>query len=158
MDRFRSLENESILLVENDPTIRVTLTAAFGRIGCRVKGFDSAEAGLVGFKSQPFSVVISDFKLPGIDGLTFLREVMTRGDNIVKILISGYADNKMVAEARKIDVDAVLEKPFTLESLFNVLKEKIEDRKASNGLSGYTVATRTETSNANTMSERTKGG
>jgi two-component system C4-dicarboxylate transport response regulator DctD len=146
------------LLVENDPTIRVTLTAAFGRIGCRVKGFDSAEAGLVGFKSQPFSVVISDFKLPGIDGLAFLREVMTRGDNIVKILIPGYADNKMVAEARKIDVDAVLEKPFTLESLFNVLKEKIEDRKASNGLSGYTVATRTETSNANTMSERTKGG
>jgi two-component system C4-dicarboxylate transport response regulator DctD len=158
MDRFQSLENESILLVENDPTIRVTLTAAFGRIGCRVKGFDSAEAGLVGFKSQPFSVVISDFKLPGIDGLAFLREVMTRGDNIVKILISGYADNKMVAEARKIDVDAVLEKPFTLESLFNVLKEKIENRKASNGLSGYTVATRTETSNANTMSERTKGG
>ena len=158
MDRFQSLENESILLVENDPTIRVTLTAAFGRIGCRVKGFDSAEAGLVGFKSQPFSVVISDFKLPGIDGLAFLREVMTRGDNIVKILISGYADNKMVAEARKIDVDAVLEKPFTLESLFNVLKEKIENRKASNGLSGYTVATRTETSNANTISERTKGG
>jgi len=158
MERFQSLENESILLVENDPTIRVTLTAAFGRIGCRVKGFDSAEAGLVGFKSQPFSVVISDFKLPGIDGLAFLREVMTRGDNIVKILISGYADNKMVAEARKIDVDAVLEKPFTLESLFNVLKEKIENRKASNGLSGYTVATRTETSNANTMSERTKGG
>lgn len=158
MDRFRSLENESILLVENDPTIRVTLTAAFGRIGCRVKGFDSAEAGLVEFQSHRFSVVISDFKLPGMDGLTFLREVMTRGDNIVKILISGYADNKMVAEARKIDVDAVLEKPFTLESLFNVLKEKIEDRKASNGLSGYTVATRTETSNANTMSERTKGG
>jgi two-component system C4-dicarboxylate transport response regulator DctD len=158
MDRFRSLENESILLVENDPTIRDTLTAAFGRIGCRVKGFDSAEAGLVEFQSHSFSVVISDFKLPGMDGLTLLREVMTPGDNIVKILISGYADNKMVAEARKIDVDAVLEKPFTLESLFNVLKEKIEDRKASNGLSGCAVATRTETSNANTMSERTKGG
>ena len=54
------------------------------------------------------------------------------GDNIVKILISGYADNKMVAGARKIDVDAVLEKPFTLESLFYILKEKIEDRKVSN--------------------------
>ena len=51
---------------------------------------------------------------------------MTRGDNIVKILISGYADNKMVAEARKIDADAVLEKIFTLESLFNILKEKLK--------------------------------
>jgi DNA-binding NtrC family response regulator len=158
MDRFRSLENESILLVENDPTIRVTLTAAFGRIGCRVKGFDSAEAGLVEFKSQPFSVVISDFKLPGMDGLTFLREVMTRGDNIVKILISGYADNKMVAEARKIDVDAVLEKPFTLESLFNVLKEKVEDRRIANGLSRYALGTCTEAPNTNAISERTKGG
>jgi DNA-binding NtrC family response regulator len=158
MDRFQSLENESILLVENDPTIRVTLTAAFSRIGCRVKGFDSAESGLVEFKSQPFSVVISDFKLPGMDGLTFLREVMTRGDNIVTILISGYADNKMVAEARKIDVDAVLEKPFTLESLFSILKEKINGRKVSNGLSGYAVATHTETPNTNKMSERTKGG
>ncbi len=44
------------------------------------------------FQSHCFSVVISDFKLPGMDGLTFLREVMTRGDNIVKILISGYFD------------------------------------------------------------------
>lgn len=126
MDRFRSLANESILLVENDPTIRVTLTAAFSWIGCRVKGYDSTEEGLAEFKNHRFSVVISDFKLPGIDGLTFLREVMTRGDNIVKILISGYADNKMVAEARKIDADAVLEKIFTLESLFNILKEKLK--------------------------------
>ncbi|MGA8019610.1 MAG: response regulator [Desulfobacterales bacterium] len=157
MDRFRSLENESILLVENDLTIRETLMAAFSRIGCRVKGFDSAEEGLAEFKNHCFSVVISDFKLPGMDGLTFLREVMTRGDNIVKILISGYADNRMVAEARKIDVDVVLEKPFTLESLFNILQEKIEDRKVSNGPSGYAVATRTETPNTNTMSERTKG-
>ena len=89
------------------------------------------------FKSQPFSVVISDFKLAGMDGRTFLREVMNRGDNTVKILISGYADNQMVAEARKIDVDAVLEKSFTLESLFNILKEKIEDRKVSKGFSGH---------------------
>ena len=110
------------------------------------------------FKSQPFSVVISDFKLAGMDGRTFLREVMNRGDNTVKILISGYADNQMVAEVRKIDVDAVLEKPFTLESHFNILKEKIEDRKVSNGFSGNVVATRTETPNTNTMSERTKGG
>ena len=158
MDRFRCLENESILLVENDPTIRGTLTAAFSRIGCRLKGFDSAEEGLAEFKNSRFSVVISDFKLPGMDGLTFLREVMTRGDNIVKILISGFADNKMVVGARKIDVDAVLEKPFTLESLFNILKEKIEDRKVSNGLSGYAVATRTEAPNTNAKSERTKGG
>jgi len=132
--------------------------AAFNRIGCRVKGFDSAEAGLVEFKSQPFSVVISDFKLAGMDGLSFLREVMNRGDNTVKILISGYADNQMVAEARKIDVDAVLEKPFTLESLFSILKEKIKDRKVSNGLSGYAAATRTETPTKNEKSERTKGG
>jgi two-component system C4-dicarboxylate transport response regulator DctD len=125
MDRFRNLENKSILLVENDRTIRETLTSAFSRIGCRVKGFDSAEAGLAECQHHRFSLVISDFKLPGMDGLTFLREVLTRDKNIVTVLISGFADNQTVSEARKIHVDAVLEKPFTLESLFAVLKEKI---------------------------------
>ena len=158
MNRFKSLESESILLVENDLTIRETLMAAFSRIGCRVKGFDSAEEGLAEFKNHCCSVVISDFKLPGMDGLSFLREVMTRGDNIACILISGYVDSKMVAKARKIEVDAVLEKPFTLESLFNILKEKIEDRQVSNGLSGYAVATRTEAPPKNEKSERMKGG
>ena len=125
MDRFRSLENKRILLVENDPMIRETLTTAFSRLGCRVKGFDSAEAGLAEFKNHHFSVVISDFKLPGMDGLTFFREVLTRDKNIVTILISGFADNQTVSEAREIHVDAVLEKPFTLEALFAILKEKI---------------------------------
>ena len=144
MDRFRSLENKRILLVENDPTIRETLTTAFSRLGCRVKGFDSAEAGLAEFKNHHFSVVISDFKLAGMDGLTFFREVLDRDDNIVTILISGFADNETVSEAHKIHVDAVLEKPFTLESLFAILKEKIEGRKTSNGLSGYTFGPDTE--------------
>lgn len=158
MDRFRSLENESILLVENDPTIRETLTAAFSRIGCRVKGFDSAEAGLVEFQNHRFSVVISDFKLPGMDGLTFFREVLTQNDNIVTVLISGFADNETVSEAHKIHVDAVLEKPFTLESLFTVLQEKIEGRKTANGLSGYTFGPATEAPTTSERSEKTKGG
>ncbi|MGW8188358.1 MAG: response regulator [Desulfobacterales bacterium] len=110
------------------------------------------------FKNHRFSVVISDFKLPGMDGLTFLRELMTRGDNIVKILISSYADNKMVAEARKVHVDAVLEKPFTLESLFTVLQEKIEGRKTSSELSDYTFGSDTEAPTTGERSEKTKGG
>ena len=158
MDCFRSLENKSILLVENDPTIRETLTAAFSRIGCRVKGFDSAEAGLVEFQNHRFSVVISDFKLPGMDGLTFFREVLTQNDNIVTVLISGFADNETVSEARKIHVDVVLEKPFTLESLFTILKQKFDGRKTSNGLSGCSFRSQTETPTNSEKSEKTKGG
>ena len=128
MDRFKILENENILLIENDLVIMQTLIAAFSRIGCRANGFNSAEKGLTEFKNQSFSFVISDFKLPGMDGLVFLQEVMTRRKSIVTILISGYVNNDMVAAASKIDVDAVLEKPFTLESLLNVLKERVKDR------------------------------
>lgn len=71
---------------------------------------------------------------------------------------SGFAANETVSEAYKIHVDAVLEKPFTLESLFDVLREKIEARKVSNGLSVHAVGTRTESPNTKAMSERTKGG
>lgn len=113
----------------NARTIRETLMALFKRVGCRSEGVGSAEAGLTKLQDHEFGVVYSDFNLPGMDGVAFLRGVVARNPNTIKVLISGYADNQMVSEARKLNIDVLLDKPFTLESLLGVLKEKVEGRK-----------------------------
>jgi len=158
MDRFRGLKNEQIMVVENDRTIRETVVAALNRMGCHIKGFESAEEGLAEIQKHHFGVIISDLRLPGMDGLAFFREMSTLGGHAVKILITGYADNEMVSAAREVNVDSVLEKPFTLEYLFTVLEEKIAGRGTSSGISEGAFASDGNAPTMSQRSEKTKGG
>jgi two-component system C4-dicarboxylate transport response regulator DctD len=130
---FRGIENKRVLLVEDDRIIRQTLLAAFELAGSPAKAVYLAEEGLAAFQNDHYSVVISDFKLSGLDGLTFLRKIHSLAANTIRILISGYADNQMVSEAGKVHIDAFLEKPFTFAMLFSVLNEIIKRRRESAG-------------------------
>ncbi|HEX9204754.1 MAG TPA: response regulator, partial [Candidatus Deferrimicrobiaceae bacterium] len=75
-----------VAIVEDDPLLRDSL-ALFLRVkGCRVQTFGSAEeAGSVG-KLGGFAIVISDFLLPGEDGLSFLRRVRAASKTVITVI------------------------------------------------------------------------
>ena len=117
MDIFNRIKNMKILLVDDDEWIRDSLSIFFEAEGCNLLTFETAEEAIEAVKQQVYDIVISDYKLPGMDGLEFLRRVKEKQPNAFEILITAYANCEIVKEADEIGVKDIIPKPFTSEDV-----------------------------------------
>ena len=114
-----------VLVVDDQLTMRALIRSALQEIG--IKDIADAGDGEEGFKAlveRPAHLVISDFNMPKVDGLTFLRAVRTHEPTkkAAFIMLTGRADKELVQRAVQFGVNNYLVKPFTV----GTLKEKIE--------------------------------
>ena len=117
MDLFSKLKEMQTLLIDDDEWIRDSLCLFFESEGCRLLAFETAEEALEELKSQVYDLIIVDYKLPGMDGLEFLKRIQKAHSNTLKVLISAYGSNEVVSEAKKLGIHDFIEKPFTSESI-----------------------------------------
>ena len=92
MNPFNELKDFKTLLVDDDEFIRDSLKMAFSSKGCSMRAAESAEEGLEAIKKEQFDIIISDFRLPGMNGLDFLRLATVTQPGAVNILITAYRD------------------------------------------------------------------
>ena len=114
-----------VLVVDDFPTMRRIVKNILKQIG--FENIDEAENGKDAFKklkSGDYGLVVSDWNMPVMDGLEFLKNV--RNDSQLKdipfLMVTAEAEKEKVIEAIKAGVDNYIVKPFTGE----VLKEKLE--------------------------------
>ena len=124
MDIFNRIKNMKILLVDDDEWIRDSLSLFFEAEGCNLLTFETAEEGMEAVKKQAYDIVISDYKLPGMDGLEFLRSVKKKQPQTFEILITAYANCEI---AKEIGVKDIIPKPFTSEDVETSLSRIIEN-------------------------------
>ena len=122
MNVITKLKTLKTLLVDDDPFIRDAMKLAFKRKQFSLCTADTAEEGLKAMYAESFDIIISDFKLPGISGLTFLKQAVASQPGSVKLLISATGSDEVVSEAYRIGVHDFLPKPFTLETLLATLR------------------------------------
>jgi DNA-binding NtrC family response regulator len=127
MDIFRRIKNMKIMLIDDDEWIRDSLSFFFEAEGCNLLTFETAEEGMDAVKQKAYNIVISDYKLPGMDGLEFLRRVKEKQPKIFEVLITAYANCEIVKEAKKIGVKDIIPKPFTSEDVETSLARIIEN-------------------------------
>lgn len=132
MDPFRKLIKMKPLLVDDDDLIRDALSLAFMNKGCFLLTTETAEEGLRALEKESFDIIISDLKLPGIDGLEFFRHATVSRSNTVKVLITAYGDENVVSQAFGIGVHDFIEKPFSIKKLITSLAILVEKH---NGMS-----------------------
>lgn len=118
-------ERLRVIVVDDQLSIRGLVRTGLNNIGIsEVREFGSGAEALSGIKAQPANIVISDFNMPQMDGLEFLRAL--RADQSFKntafILLTGRADKDLVKRAVQFGANNYLVKPFTVA----VLKQKIE--------------------------------
>ncbi|MBW1709266.1 MAG: response regulator [Deltaproteobacteria bacterium] len=117
-----------ILLIDDDEWIRDSLTLFFEGEGCHLLAFETAEEAMAELKTQPYDIIITDYKLPGIDGLEFLKRIKEPYPNTMKILISAYGSEEVVSEGIKHGIHDFIEKPFVTktieESLTRIIKKR----------------------------------
>lgn len=119
--------DEMILLVDDDPNIlngyRRTLRKHF-----RLKTALGSQQGIKTFREEgPFAVVISDMKMPEMDGIEFLQRVQDHDPETVRIMLTGYAEFNTVIEAiNKGHIFRFITKPCSAEDMTRVIQDGIK--------------------------------
>ena len=116
-------EKARILLVEDDGPIRSSMRTFFEAEGCKFLGVESAEKALEEVGRQHYDVIIADYRLPGMDGLEFLRTIREDHPQTKKIFTSVVAERELFSEARQMGASGCIEKPLTVEKIEQLLSQ-----------------------------------
>ena len=112
-----------IMLIDNDKYVRESLGLFFAGGQLKFLIFKSASEGLNSLKYQDIDVVISDYFLPDMDGLTFLKQVGIKKPGITRILMATIVTDELKKEISMAGIDTFLEKPLSIASIENILCE-----------------------------------
>ena len=126
MDLFRKLKEMQMLLIDEDGWIRDSMSLFFEGEGCHFLAVETAEEGLKALKRQAYDIIFVDYKLPGIDGLEFLKRIQETHPDTIKILISAYGNEDVVSEAKRMGIQDFIEKPFTIKTIEESLSRLIQ--------------------------------
>ncbi|MBM3216853.1 sigma-54-dependent Fis family transcriptional regulator [Candidatus Poribacteria bacterium] len=108
----------TILVIDDDSSGRTTLAGYLRKCGYRVLEAASGEAGLMAANgSEPIHVVLSDIRMPGIDGIEVLRRLRTGNPELAVLLVTAFASVPQAVEAVKIGAWDYLPKPIDLDEL-----------------------------------------
>jgi DNA-binding NtrC family response regulator len=89
----------------------------------------SGEAAIEALDGFAFDVIVSDFRLPGVDGRTVIDAAVTRYPGIVAIVVTGYGTVKDAVETIKLGASDFIAKPFQFDELLHVVKSGLEARR-----------------------------
>ena len=117
-----------ILVVDDDASIRETFEQHLGEAGFEVKSSASAEEALGILGSFEPALVITDLKLPGMDGLELLDRIKAALDDVEVVLITAHEDMKSAVAAMKAGAYDYLVKPLDLDQIDLVVRRGLRER------------------------------
>jgi DNA-binding response OmpR family regulator len=110
-----------LLLIEDDVNVAQVLSDTFEKQGHVLKVFHSGEEGLAELNRERPDAVLLDLRLPKMGGLDILRQIRSRDTELPVIIVTGYPDHKDIAEAMRLGVTDVVQKPYVLKHFSEAL-------------------------------------
>ncbi|MCK5162281.1 MAG: sigma-54-dependent Fis family transcriptional regulator, partial [Desulfobacula sp.] len=123
------MKGYKILIVEDDQKMNQGLLHIISKQGYTVQSVDSGEKALEQIKDTQFDLIISDLKLPGIDGRQLLKATKKYDANILFVIITAYGTVDTAVSAMKEGAEDYILKPFDMEELRLVIKKIMEKRE-----------------------------
>ena len=117
-----------ILVVDDDAGVRATIARALAELGYAVTEAADAETAIALARERSLSLVILDYIMPGMDGAEAAREIAAIDPDLPIVFSTGHAALRALRAAAGEDV-RVLEKPFTLDELDALLRERLAERR-----------------------------
>jgi DNA-binding NtrC family response regulator len=118
-----------VLLVEDEAPLREALAEQLADRGYAVEQAESGEAALARLADFAYDVIITDLRLPGIDGSAVIDAALDRYPDIVAIVVTGYGTVKDAVEAIKRGAWDFVSKPFQIDELLHALNAALEQRR-----------------------------
>jgi DNA-binding NtrC family response regulator len=107
----------NVLIVDNDKDMCRILSDIFKHSGIKVNIAYDGESALAKVKKQPYDLMILDYKLSGISGITVLGKARQIRPNLKIIMISAFGNESCKARAKELGAYAFLDKPFNIKGL-----------------------------------------
>ncbi|MFH0931666.1 MAG: sigma-54 dependent transcriptional regulator [Candidatus Zixiibacteriota bacterium] len=119
----------NILVVDDEVVICKSIQRILSPEGFEVKTAQSGEEALEKLSQESFDIVITDLKMPGMDGMELLTKIKEKDPEIVVIMITGYSTVQTAVRAMKMGALDYIPKPFTPEELIVVVEKALEKKK-----------------------------
>ncbi|MBE7926229.1 sigma-54-dependent transcriptional regulator [Pseudomonas saudiphocaensis] len=118
-----------VLLVDDDPYLRKALSQTLDLAGLSVLDLDDARNLAQRLPADWPGVVVSDIRMPGIDGLQLLQQLQSHDAELPVLLITGHGDVQLAVQAMRAGVYDFLEKPFPSEALLDSVRRALALRQ-----------------------------
>ena len=125
------LDMAKILIVDDERDIVLVLRTLLTSNGYEVREASNGLAGLKMFQSQFFDLVITDLRMPTMDGMSFLREVKQLDPVTPVIILTAYTSLETAAEARERGALIYMGKPFQIDELLSVVNRAVSKNKGT---------------------------
>jgi FixJ family two-component response regulator len=123
-------EKPTVIVIDDDASMRRVLTKLLNSVGLRAEVFDSAAAFLESSFQDTAGCLILDIRLPGLSGLDLQAELAREDIHLPIVFITGHADVPMSVKAMKAGAIDFLTKPFRDQDLLDAVSAALErDRK-----------------------------
>jgi DNA-binding NtrC family response regulator len=121
--------SKHLLLVEDEAPLREAVAEQLADRGYSVQQADSGEAALACLAEFAFDIIVTDLRLPGIDGSAVVEAAVGRYPDIIAIVVTGYGTVKDAVEAIKRGASDFVNKPFQIDELLHALQSALEQRR-----------------------------
>ncbi len=120
----------SLLFVDDEPSILSSLKRLFRPHGYQIFTGEGGAAGLEILEKEAIDLVISDMRMPNMDGAHFLEQVRLRWPDTIRILLTGYADmESTIAAINKGQIYRYINKPWDDSEILLIVREALERRR-----------------------------
>ena len=118
-----------IAIVDDEQDMRQSISQWLALSGFDTETYPSAEEALKALGPDYPGVVVSDIKMPGMDGMAFLKRLMSQDSALPVIMITGHGDVPMAVEAMRVGAFDFLEKPFNPDRMTELAKKATLNRR-----------------------------
>ena len=118
-----------VAIVDDEQDMRQSISQWLALSGFDTETYASAEEALKGIGADYPGVVVSDIRMPGMDGMAFLKRLMSLDSGLPVIMITGHGDVPMAVEAMRVGAYDFLEKPFNPDRMTDLAKKASQSRR-----------------------------
>ena len=114
-----------VLVVDDEPVVNESCRRVLAREGFEVNTTESGQDGLSRAFAQHFDLVITDLKMPDLDGMEIVRTLRSQRPRTAVVVITGYGTVASAVEATRLGVSDYIEKPFTPAQLAQAVQRAL---------------------------------
>jgi DNA-binding NtrC family response regulator len=116
-------------VIDDQAMMRDSLEQTLSAQDCKVHTFATAQEALTQIRQRPFDVVLTDLRMPGMDGVELLREMRRLGIDVPVVLMTAHASVQTAVEAMKLGAFDYVQKPFEAEQVAIVIERAVRETR-----------------------------
>jgi len=133
---MRRVTKQQIFVVDDEPSVRKVVARTLEQLGLKVSCFAHAGECLEELRSRTCDLLITDVKMPEMDGIELLTKVKCMIPSLPVLVITGYGDIAMAVKALKVGALDFIEKPFDRQSFVSAVESALKQNAQTHALVG----------------------